>query len=300
MIDPSVGPGDCAGDGNAGASTRWVTHWLGRVTVAESGQEETLRALAGQMREMLDDADALCAMARLLDVLVAELDQRISELLDAILHHPRFQQLEAAWRGVRYLTDRVAEGEIRLEQDGESATIKVRLLHVSKRELCLDLSGALEVDQSAVWRKVYEEEFGVAGGAPFGLLVGDYTLGSHPQDVALLEGMAQVAAASFAPFLAAASPELFELDDYRALERTLNLTHLERPDYAHWQSLRRDPNMRFVGLTLPRILLAIRMTIGTAPDGALLPGNGGRCGSGPILMGKRRLCVRRDRDPGVR
>lgn len=211
--------------------------------------------LAEHLRERLWNESLARDVARALDVAIASLDRCISALVDSILHHPRFQQLESIWRGLQYLVGRVAEAQIWLEQDGEQSEIKVRLLQLTKREMHADFQAALELDQSLIWQKIYEHEFGMAGGVPMGVLIGDYEFSSHPHDIALLESMAQVATASFSPFLAAASPQLFEIEDFRDLERPLRLQHFDTPDYIHWKSLRRDPNMRFVGLTLPRILL---------------------------------------------
>ncbi len=214
---------------------------------------DPVTALIAYIREA--DAQGLQELARMLDVAVAALDRKIAALLNAILHHPRFQRLEATWRGAKYLVDQAADAQLWMEQDGRSTPLKICILHVTKDQLFRDVSGALEIDQSAIWQKVYEQEFGVAGGSPFGLLIGDYEFGVHPQDITLLECMGQVAAASFAPFVAGASVHLFEIDSFRVLERSLSFKHFSGTDFIPWRSLRNDPNMRFVGLTLPRIIL---------------------------------------------
>src|SRR5438094_4351273 len=132
---------------------------------------------------------------------IAQIDHLLSIQLNEILHNPSFQRLEASWRGLKYL----------LDQRETSDKLKIRVLNVSKKELLRDLQRAPEFDQSALFKKVYEEEYGVFGGAPFGALIGDYEFGRHGEDIELLEKVSQVAAAAHAPFLSAASPEFFNL-----------------------------------------------------------------------------------------
>jgi len=176
---------------------------------------------------------------------IAELDQRLSAQVDAILHHPDFQRLEGSWRGLRYLVEHVEPGE----------NVKVRVLNVSRRELARDFERAVEFDQSQLFRKVYENEFGMPGGEPFGVLLGDFDFSNHPSDLALLEQIGGVAAAAFAPFVAAASPALFGLDDFSLLERGVDLEKtFAQLDYLKWRALREKEDSRFIGLTLPRVL----------------------------------------------
>nr|MDQ2695326.1 type VI secretion system contractile sheath large subunit [Pseudomonadota bacterium] len=188
---------------------------------------------------------------------IARLDALLERQVNAILHHPRFQHLEAAWRGLDYLTRQAAGAE----------NVKVRVLNAGWRELARDLEGAIEFDQSQLFIKVYSEQFGMPGGEPFGLLVGDYAIRHRPADMAALGGVAQVAAAAFAPFVAAAHPAFFALDSFQELSLPLDLAALFRhqaAEYLAWQSLRQSADSRFVGLTLPRILLRLPY----ADDGA--------------------------------
>jgi type VI secretion system ImpC/EvpB family protein len=194
---------------------------------------------------------------RLIQILtrdIAAIDQLLSRQVNAIIHHSAFQKLEASWRGLRYLTERVEEGE----------SIKIRMLNVSWRELTRDLERAIEFDQSQLFRKVYGEEFGTAGGEPFGVLLGDYDVRhrvgpDHPtDDIRALESIAQVAAASFAPFLAGADPALLGLDQFSELERTLNLSRtFEQLEYLKWKAFRDSEDARFIGLTLPKVLMRV-------------------------------------------
>jgi type VI secretion system ImpC/EvpB family protein len=193
-------------------------------------------------------------VARRLNRDIARLDALLTKQVNAILHHPSLQRLEASWRGLYYLVQRVPEGE----------NIKVRVLNVTWRELTRDLERSLEFDQSQLFRQVYGGEFGTPGGEPFGVLLGDYEIRPRPgpghpiDDVAALLAISATAAAAFAPFIAAAHPSLLDLDTFAGLERPANLSRtFEQPDYLKWRVFRRSEDARFVGLTLPRVLMRL-------------------------------------------
>ena len=172
------------------------------------------------------------------------------------MHAPEFQQLEASWRGLHYL----------VHQSETSTMLKLRVLNVSKNDLLRDLERASEFDQSALFKKVYEEEYGMFGGAPFGALIGDYEFGRHPQDMALLEKISHVAAAAHAPFIAAASPQLFNLDSFTELGAPRDLAKIfDTVEYAKWKSFRESEDSRYVGLTLPHILMRLPYGPETVP-----------------------------------
>src|SRR4029450_12087211 len=153
--------------------------------------------LAGSMT-MSRDTEAM------INARIAQIDHLISLQLNEVMHHPEFQRLEASWRGLRYLLNNSETG----------TQLKLKVLNVSKKELLRDLQRAPEFDQSALFKKVYEEEYGVFGGAPFSALVGDFEFGRTGEDVELLEKVSQVAAAAHAPFLTAAAPEMMNLDSF--------------------------------------------------------------------------------------
>jgi type VI secretion system protein ImpC len=179
---------------------------------------------------------------------IAQIDHLLSIQLNEILHHPSFQKLEGSWRGLKYL----------LDQSETSDQLKIKVLNVSKRELLRDLQRAPEFDQSALFKKVYEEEFGIFGGAPFAAMVGDYEFGKGPEDIELLERISQTAAAAHAPFLSAASPEFFNLDSYANLSAPRDISKVfETTEYAKWKSFRQSEDSRYVGLTCPRILMRL-------------------------------------------
>jgi type VI secretion system ImpC/EvpB family protein len=186
----------------------------------------------------------------------AIIDDILSEQINAIMHRPRFQKLEAAWRGLEYL--------IRCADDEGVPEIKIRVLNVSWRELERDFERSVEFDQSQLFKKVYEEEFGTPGGEPFGVLIGDYEVQSrtHPHDdMMVLRNIAQVAAASFCPFIGAANPAMFGVDDWTGIEPTFDLAKaFGQPEFIKWNALRDSEDSRFVGLTLPRVLMRLPHT----------------------------------------
>ncbi|MGG5820944.1 type VI secretion system contractile sheath large subunit [Falsiroseomonas sp. HW251] len=194
------------------------------------------------------DADRLRAA---LDRDIAALDEAIGRQLDAILHHPRMTRFEGRWRGLSWLVDRVEPGR----------RVKLRVLPVAWPEICRDLERAAEFDRSHLFRLVYEDEFGIAGGEPFGLLVVDHEVrhrpgpGSPTDDVSALASLAEVAAAAFAPVILSAHPALLDVDDWRGLQSVLDVTApLGGAEHARWRSLSSRADLRFVGVTLPRLL----------------------------------------------
>lgn len=187
---------------------------------------------------------------------IAQLDKLISRQLNQVLHHPDFQALEASWRGLHYMVHQSETGK----------DLKIKVMNVSKKDLLRDMERAAEFDQSALFKKVYEEEFGTFGGDPFGALIGDYQFGRSPQDVALLEKISNVAAAAHAPFVSAASPELFNLDQFTDLGSPRDLTKIfEAADYAKYRSFRASEDARYVALCLPHILMRLPYGRDTKP-----------------------------------
>ncbi|HEV2136452.1 MAG TPA: type VI secretion system contractile sheath large subunit [Terracidiphilus sp.] len=199
------------------------------------------QVLQGQMA-LTRDAEATIA-AR-----IAQIDRLISLQLNEVLHYPAFQKLEGTWRGIKYLMD----------QSETSEMLKIKVLNVSKRELLKDLQRAPEFDQSALFKKVYEEEFGVFGGAPFAALIGDYEFGRGPEDIELLERVSQVSSAAHAPFISAASSELLNLSSYTQLGAPRDIGKIfDSTEYAKWKSFRQSDDSRYVALTLPHILMRL-------------------------------------------
>ncbi len=183
---------------------------------------------------------------------IAQIDHLLSIQLNEILHHSAFQKLEGSWRGLKYLMDNSETG----------VGLKIRVLNATKKELLRDIEKAPEFDQSALFKKIYEEEYGVFGGAPFGSIIGYYEFGKHPEDMALLEGISHIAAQAHAPFVSAAAPDLFNLESYTSLDAPRDLAKIfDSTEYAKWKSFRQSEDSRYVALTCPR-------TLGRLPYGA--------------------------------
>jgi type VI secretion system protein ImpC len=176
---------------------------------------------------------------------IKQLDAKISTQLATVMRHPKFQQLEGSWRGLHYLT----------MNSETSASLKLRVMNWSKRELHRDLTRATEFDQSQLFKKIYENEFGTPGGQPYGALIGDYEFTNHPEDVDTLRLVSNVAAAAFAPFISAASPKLLGLDSYKELSAPRDLEKIfDSLEYTKWNAYRDTEDSRFVNLVLPRVL----------------------------------------------
>ncbi|HIJ88268.1 MAG TPA: type VI secretion system contractile sheath large subunit [Desulfuromonadales bacterium] len=179
---------------------------------------------------------------------IAQIDRIISSQLNEILHNAEFQKLEGAWRGLNYLVQQSETGE----------TMKIRVMNVSKKDLLKDMEKASEFDQSTLFKKIYEEEFGMFGGASYGALIGDYEFGNSPQDLTLLEKISEVAAAAHAPFISAAAPTMFNWDSFTELSGPRDLAKgFQSVEYAKWKSFRDSEDSRYVALALPHILMRL-------------------------------------------
>jgi len=179
---------------------------------------------------------------------IGELDALISNQLNEIMHAEPLQKLEGSWRGLHYF----------VQQTETSSSLKIKLLNISKQDLSKDLEKAVEFDQSQTFKKIYEEEYGTLGGNPFGVLIGDYEFGRHPQDVALLEKMSGVASTSHAPFIAAATPALFNFESYTELAGPRDLEKIfDNEAYLKWNMFRKSDDSRYVGLCLPHVLMRL-------------------------------------------
>ena len=187
---------------------------------------------------------------------IAAIDETISKQLSAIMRAEKFQKLEGSWRGLNHLVMNSETG----------AGLKIRMLNLSKRELFKDLDKAVEFDQSQIFKKIYESEFGTAGGEPYGALIGDYQFTNHPEDIDLLTNMSHVAAGAFAPFIAAAGSEMFGFDDFTELSKPRDLEKIfESQEYIKWRSFRDSEDARFVTLVMPSALARLPYGADTKP-----------------------------------
>jgi type VI secretion system protein ImpC len=179
---------------------------------------------------------------------IGQLDRLISAQLNEVMHHPDFQKLEASWRGLHFLVNQSETGE----------ALKIRVMSVSKKDLLKDMEKAAEFDQSTLFKKIYEEEFGMFGGASYGAFIGDYEFGNNPQDLSLLEKISQVASAAHAPFIAATAPSMFNLDSFADLGGPRDMAKIfQSTEFAKWKSFRDSEDSRYVGLVMPHILMRL-------------------------------------------
>lgn len=212
---------------------------------AKTAVEQAVKTLAEQALEntALISDDAL----KSIEGIVAEIDKKLTEQVNLILHHADFQQLESAWRGLHYLVNNTETDEM----------LKIRVLNISKKDLSKTLRKfkGTAWDQSPIFKKIYEEEFGQFGGEPYGCLMGDYHFDHSPPDVELLGEISKIAASAHAPFITGAQPALFQMDSWSELANPRDLTKIfQTPEYASWRSLRESEDSRYVGLAMPRFL----------------------------------------------
>ncbi len=183
---------------------------------------------------------------------IAEIDRLVSSQMNEIMHHEDFQKLEGSWRGLHHLVSNSLTNNM----------LKIRVMSCTKKDLLKDFERALEFDQTSMFKKLYEEEYGTFGGAPYSALIGDFEFGNHPQDMALLENISQVAAAAHAPFFSAASAGMFGWDEFSEMSEVRDVSKIfDRTEYMKWRSFRESEDSRYVGLTLPH-------TLGREPYGA--------------------------------
>lgn len=229
----------------------------GRMAHDDSQQAYARDMLAEFATQVLDEGMVVDKdTVAMINERIAQIDELISAQLNEILHNSEVQQLEASWRGLHFL---VMNSET-------SSRLKLRLFNVSQKDLLNDLEKAVEFDQSALFKKIYEEEYGTFGGHPFSLLMGDYEFGRHPQDVALLEKLSNVAAAAHAPFIAAASPRLFDMGSFTELAVPRDLAKVfESLELIKWRSFRASEDSRYVSLVLPHVLLRLPYGPDTKP-----------------------------------
>jgi type VI secretion system protein ImpC len=223
---------------------------------AKTAVEQAVRTLAEQAlaQTKLIGTDVV----KSIEAIVAELDRLLSEQINLILHHEDFQKLEGAWRGLNYLVNNTETDEM----------LKIRFMNITKNDLGKTLKRfkGTAWDQSPLFKKVYEAEYGQFGGEPFGCMVGDYHFDHSPPDVELLGEMAKISAAAHMPFIAGASPIVMQMDSYQELANPRDLTKIfTTPDYAAWRSLRESEDARYLGLTLPRFLARLPYGAKTNP-----------------------------------
>lgn len=219
-----------------------------------AGANEGLRALLEQAVAAGVSADQAAEKKKtirnatqLIEAQIQALDRKIEAQLNVILHHEKFQELEASWRGLNYLVSKTETGSL----------LKLRVVTAKKSELLSDIENASDFDQSRLFKMIYEEEYGTYGGEPFGMLVGGYAFGKTNADLDLLMGMSNIAAAAHAPFIASSSAEMFSLESYEKLGDPRDLAKIFESGYEKWNQFRSMEDARYVTLTMPRMLLRL-------------------------------------------
>jgi type VI secretion system protein ImpC len=195
-------------------------------------------------------------LTRTFDKAVKAIDAKMSQQLNAIMHDPKFLKLEGSWRGLHYLV-----------QNSETGTaLKLRVLNMTKRELGRDLSRAIEFDQSQLFKKIYENEFGTPGGEPYGALIGDYEWTNHPDDLESLRLVSNIAAGAFAPFISAAGAGMFGFDSWTELSKPRDLAKIfDTVEFGKWRAFRDSEDSRFVNLCMPRVIARLPYGKNTKP-----------------------------------
>ncbi|WP_347555806.1 type VI secretion system contractile sheath large subunit [Robbsia sp. KACC 23696] len=248
MNQPSAAALQAADTQTETAESSLLDQIVAQSKVAKSDTEHArAKDLIGELVNQVLDGTVVVSdnLSATIDARVAELDSLISAQLSSVMHSAEFQKLESTWRGLHYL----------VHESNTGSTIKIKALSATKRELVRDFKSAIEFDQSALFKKVYEEEFGTFGGAPFGALIGDFEISRQPEDMFFIDQMSHVAAAAHAPFIGSASPELLGLETFSDLGKPRDLGKVfDTVEYTKWKSFRDSEDSRYVGLTLPRFL----------------------------------------------
>lgn len=215
---------------------------------SEVAAKEVDNAVVALVREAMDDQTLVSEdVLDTLDAILAKIDSKLTDQLNAIMHHEEFQKLESSWRGLAYTVN----------NSETDSTLRVKVMNISKSELQAMFRAypGARWDKSPLNMKIYEAEFGTLGGKPYGCLVGDYYFGFGSADVNLLRDISKVAAAAHAPFISAAAPELLGMDSWNEIGTPPDLSEIfDTPDYAKWNGLRESENSRYLALTLPRVL----------------------------------------------
>jgi type VI secretion system protein ImpC len=214
--------------------------------------DEATSAVQGAVKTLVSQALENAALissdtVKTIEGIIAELDKKLTAQVNLIIHHPDFSKLEGAWRGLDYLVSNTTTGERQ----------KIRVLNISKAEIgkVIKRFKGTAWDQSPLFKKFYEEEYGTAGGEPFGALIGDYYFNQTPPDMEILKGLGQIAAASHMPFISAADPSIMNLDSWQELANPRDIANIfATPEYAAWRSFRDSDDSRYVALCLPRVL----------------------------------------------
>ena len=228
-----------------------------RLAPADETYSLTKRGVEALMSQLLAPGAAEARVSKaVVDDMIAAIDKKLSAQLDEILHQNQFQQMESAWKSLKFLVDRTDFRE----------NIRIEMINVTKEDLLSDFEDAPEIPKSGLYKSIYTSEYGQFGGKPYGVLIGNYEFDAGPQDMKLLQYISSVAGMAHAPFFAAVSPKFFGLDNYTPLPNLKDIKSiLEGPQYAKWHGFRESEDSRYCGLTLPRFLLRVPYGASTVP-----------------------------------
>jgi type VI secretion system protein ImpC len=218
--------------------------------VRQQDQKVLAEKMVGEFARQILDQEMVVGTntVTMIENQITRIDELLTAQVNEILHHEDFQKLEGTWRGLHYLVFNTET----------STRLKIRVLNASKKDVADDLKKAVEFDQSNLFKAIYEEEYGTFGGTPYGMLVGDYSYGKHPQDIAELQLISSLAAAAHAPFIAGTNPDLLNLDSFTDLPNPRDLAKIfESSEFIKWRSFRETEDSRYVALTMPHVLLRL-------------------------------------------
>ncbi|MDB6066626.1 MAG: EvpB family type secretion protein [Pedosphaera sp.] len=255
-LDPQAQGGDASTEIMSEFDALLKKEFKPKTSEAKSAVKSAVQTLASQALSAttLISDDAI----KTIEAIIAEIDKKLSEQVNLILHHEDFKSLEGSWRGLHHLVNNTETDE----------TLKIRVLNISKKEVGKTIKKfkGTAWDQSPLFKKLYEDEFGMPGGQPFGAIVGDYYFDHSPPDVEILSGMAQIAAAAHAPFMTAPAPTLLNMDSWQELSDPRDLTKIfGTPEYAAWRSLRESEDAKYIGMAMPRFLSRLPYGSKTSP-----------------------------------
>lgn len=227
-----------------------------KMSPQEEGYDVARRGVAAFISELLGSKQGEKVDKQLIDLMIAEIDQKLSRQIDEILHNEKFQELESSWRGLKLVIDRTDFRE----------NVKIEVLNVSKADLLADFEDSPEIVQSGLYKHIYSNEYGTFGGEPYGSMIANYYFGPGAQDVSVLQKVASIAAMSHCPFISSAGPEMFGVSDFTEMEKIKDLKAvMDGPKYAKWQSFRESEDSRNVALAAPRFLLRLPYGQNTVP-----------------------------------
>ncbi|HEX7900591.1 MAG TPA: type VI secretion system contractile sheath large subunit [Planctomycetota bacterium] len=223
---------------------------------SDEGYDVAKKGVQAFISQLLTSSAGQKADKKIVDNMIAEIDQKLSRQLDTIIHHEAFQKLESAWRGLKFMVDNTDFRE----------NVRLHVVNCSKEDLLTDFEDSPEIVKSGLYRTCYTGEYGQFGGEPYGAMIANYSFGPGPQDIALLQKVAAVATMSHAPFIASAAPQFFGIDSIQKLPNLKDLKSIfEGPQYAKWNAFRESEDSRSVGLTVPRMLLRLPYGSATVP-----------------------------------